>query len=319
MRTKLRVCLLLAGIVCFAFLLAWSEPVSKEGFIQVPGGRVWYRIVGSGNATPLLIIHGGPGMPSDYLRPLELLSDERPVIFYDQLGCGKSDRPKDPSLWREDRFVEELATVRKALGLNNDVHILAHSWGTMLMMDYLKTKPRGIDSLILAGPAINVQRWLADANQYRKQLPADVQATLKKHEDAGTTDSLEYQDAVMVYYQQHLCRLQPWPPEMESTMRNAGMDEYLAMWGPSEFYATGSLKNFDGTTELKKIKIPVLFLSGQYDEATPETTAYYHKLLPGSSMVILKGCSHIAMLEQPHEYRRVVREFLLKVEGMKRE
>src|SRR5262249_9694211 len=132
MRTKLRVCLLLAGIVCFAFLLAWSEPVSKEGFIQVPGGRVWYRIVGSGNATPLLTIHGGPGMPSDYLRPLELLADERPVIFYDQLGCGKSDRPKDPSLWREDRFVEELATVRKALGLS-EVHIYAHSWGTMLM------------------------------------------------------------------------------------------------------------------------------------------------------------------------------------------
>src|SRR5262245_57729257 len=94
---------------------------SGEGFIDVPGGKVWYRIAGSGTATPLLALHGGPGFPSDYLTPLTKLADERPVILYDQLGCGKSDRPSDKSLWKTERFVRELATVREKLGLS-DVH-----------------------------------------------------------------------------------------------------------------------------------------------------------------------------------------------------
>jgi len=314
MRIKHFVVCLLIAVSVLSITWGEKEPAQREGFIDVRGGRVWYRIVGSGNATPLLTLHGGPGMPGDYLSPLEKLSDERPVIFYNQLGCGKSDRPKDPSLWRMERFVEELAAVRAALGLQK-VHILAHSWGTMLAMDYMKSKPEGVRSLILSGPAISVPKWLEDANNYRKQLPQEIQAILKKHEDAGTTDSQEYQDAVMVYYQQHLCRLTPWPPEMESTFKNMGLDVYMTMWGPSEFYGTGNLKDYDGTPELRKITVPVLFISGQYDEATPETTKYYQSLVSGSSLVILDNSSHMAMLEEPERYVQAVREFLHKVEG----
>ncbi len=105
-----------------------------EGHVTVNGGKIWYRIVGSGKGTPVLVLHGGPGFPSDYLQPLEALGDERPVVFYDQLGCGKSDRPEDPKLWRAQRFVEELAEVRNALGLER-IHLYGHSWGTMLAVD----------------------------------------------------------------------------------------------------------------------------------------------------------------------------------------
>lgn len=77
---------------------------AREGYLPVTGGRVWYQIVGSGNATPLLVLHGGPGVPHDYLESLADLADERPVVFYDQLGCGKSDRPDDVSLWRIERL-----------------------------------------------------------------------------------------------------------------------------------------------------------------------------------------------------------------------
>ena len=102
-----------------------------EGFVAVPGGRVWYKVVGSGSGTPLLLLHGGPGATSHYLEPLSALGDERPVIFYDQLGCGRSDRPSDTNLWRVERFVEELKMVRQTLGLRR-LHILGHSWGAML-------------------------------------------------------------------------------------------------------------------------------------------------------------------------------------------
>src|SRR6266850_4943415 len=114
-----------------------------EGFIDVPGGRVWYRVVGKGHRTPLLLLHGGPGAPSYYLKPLAALGDERPVVFYDQLGCGRSDRPDDSTLWTIQRFIDELATVRKALNLK-EVHILGTSWGTMLATDYMLMKPEGV-------------------------------------------------------------------------------------------------------------------------------------------------------------------------------
>src|SRR5712675_381114 len=89
--------------------------VETEGHLEVDGGRVWYRSVGEGG-TPLLCLHGGPGFTHYYLEPLEALADRRQVIFYDQLGCGRSDRPADPALWTVGRFVEELAQVRAALG-----------------------------------------------------------------------------------------------------------------------------------------------------------------------------------------------------------
>ncbi len=129
-----------------------------EGYVDVEGGRVWFRIVGSGNATPLVLLHGGPGAPSHYLNPLEQISEDRPVIFYDQLGAGRSDRPTDTTLWRVDRFVDELAQLRSALGLD-EVHILGHSWGAMLAMDYMLTEPDGVKSIIFASPALNVKRW----------------------------------------------------------------------------------------------------------------------------------------------------------------
>ncbi len=80
----------------------------QEGYIPVTGGLVWYQAVNPGDGIPLLTLHGSPGSPHDYLEPLERLANERPIIFYDQLGCGKSARPDDTTLWQRNRFVEEL-------------------------------------------------------------------------------------------------------------------------------------------------------------------------------------------------------------------
>lgn len=130
--------------------------VPATGFLPVEGGRVWYEVHGSGARTPLLVLHGGPGIPHDYLANLALLGDERPVVFYDQLGCGQSDRPEDPALWTRERFARELAAVRAALGLE-DVVLFGHSWGSMLAVDYLSgltgERPAGVRGAILAGPA----------------------------------------------------------------------------------------------------------------------------------------------------------------------
>jgi proline iminopeptidase len=296
-----------------AALTASSQPqtAAREGYVEVPGGRVWYRVAGSGKGTPLILLHGGPGGASRALHTLEVLGDERPVIRYDQLGCGRSDRPKDTGLWRVERFVEELKTLRNALGLKQ-VHILGHSWGSMLAMDYMLTHPQGVRSLILAGPAISIPRYLEDVQKLRAALPKETQEVLARHEAAGTTDSKEYQDATMVFYQRHLCRVKPWPEEMSS--EGFGTEVYNFMWGPSEFYATGTLKDYDRTSRLGELRLPVLFTAGRYDETTPEQAEWYRSLVPGARIVIMENSAHMTMLDEPDRYAEVIRTFLHDVE-----
>ncbi len=283
-----------------------------EGYVEVTGGRVWYRIVGSGTETPLILLHGGPGCPSYYLKPLARLADERPVVFYDQLGAGRSDHPADTSLWRVDRFVEELQQVRDALGLG-EVHVLGHSWGTMLAIDYILTSPKGIRSLILASPALSVSRWLKDADSLLTTLPDSIQEVIRKHESAGTTDSPEYQSAVLNYYKRYISRLDPWSPDLDSSFAQMNTEIYGKMWGPSEFTATGSLGTFERAGALRDIDVPILFTTGRYDEATPATVEYYHSLTPNSRMVILENSAHVTMQDEPERYVQVVREFLREV------
>jgi len=284
-----------------------------EGYIDVEGGKVWYRIAGSGSKTPLLLLHGGPGAPSYYLNPLQRVAADRPVIFYDQLGAGRSDRPTDPSLWRIDRFVDELATVRKALGLQK-VHILGHSWGTMLAIDYLRAEPDGVESLILASPALSVRRWAQDADRLLATLPEDLQQVIRTHEAAGTTDDPAYQEAVMAYYQRFLSRSDPWPEDLQLTFENFNADLYGQMWGPSEFTATGTLKNYEREEDLPGLDLPVLFTAGRYDEATPETVRHFQSLVPGAQIAIFEHSAHMTMLDEADAYADTVRQFLNDVD-----
>lgn len=286
----------------------------SEGYVDVPGGRGWYRIVGSGKATPLLLLHGGPGGPCDELLPLEALADERPVIFYDQLGGGKADRPDDTSLWRIERFVEEVSRVRKALGLK-EVHLCGHSWGTTLAVEYMITKrPKGIRSLILASPCLSAKRWVEDAEKLIAELPKETKEIIKKHEEAGTTNSKEYQITVFEYIKRHVCRLDPWPEKLKEAAAGTGIEVYHTMWGPSEFRPTGNLKQFERTESLHEIDQPTLIIVGEYDEATPEAAAWYKSLMPNASLVVIKNGSHMAMWEETEAYIKALRGFLKRVE-----
>ncbi len=288
---------------------------TREGHVPVPGGRVWYQIVGANKqAVPLLILHGGPGAPHDYLEPLAALANERPVIFYDQLGCGNSDKPDDPSLWTLERFVEELAVVRTTLRLDR-VHILGQSWGTMLAVDYLlRNKPAGIVSVILSSPCLSASRWASDTRQYVNKLPSDVRSAIESAEASGDFAAQSYQDAMMAFYRLHVCRSDPWPDCMNRTFQKLGQQVYETMWGPSEFTVSGRLKGYERVDRLGEIRQPTLFTCGRHDEATPEALALYHQQVPGAEMVIFEDASHNHHLEKTPEYLSVVRDFLSRAE-----
>jgi proline iminopeptidase len=286
-----------------------AYPIAQEGFVPVTGGRVWYQIVGSASATPLLTLHGGPGYPHDYLEPLADLADERPVIFYDQLGCGKSDRPDDLSLWRIERFVEELAQVREALGLER-VHIWGHSWGTMLATDYVLTQPIGLERLVLASPAISIPRWMQDARTYIKALPTQLQEVIKRHQSGGTADAVVYQEAEKEYSRRHFCRLDPRPEPMQRAGEGFSQVVYATMWGQNEWTVSGNLKTYDRAERLREVEVPTLFTCGRFDEASPETTAYYQSCVPGAKLAIFEKSSHMPHFEEREAYLQVVRDFL---------
>lgn len=286
----------------------------SEGYVEVRGGRVWYQVVGDGLKIPLVTVHGGPGATHDYLEPLEALADERPVVFYDQLGAGKSDVPDDVSLWTNDRLVEELAAVLDAVG-SPRVHLLGQSWGTIVAAEYALRSPERLASLVLSDPCLSIPRYAAGAAALRAALPADVQAVLDRHEAAGTTDSQEYQDATMEFYRRHVCRLDPWPDSLMRTFGQLNQTIYERMQGPNEFVLTGIHKDYDVTDRLGGLTIPTLFICGRYDEVRPEDTEFYQSLLPGSEMVIFEESSHLPHLEEPEHYAQVLRGFLHRHEA----
>ena len=279
----------------------------------MPGGRVWYQVVGDGTGLPLVTLHGGPGMPHDYLEPLALLGSDRPVVFYDQLGCGRSPAPDDPALWRVERFVDELEALSQALDLDR-FHLLGHSWGTMFGLEYCLAHPERVQSLLLVSPAISIPRWLADLAAYRRELPPPVREALDRNEAAGTTSSPEYLAATARFYQHHVCRLYPWPPALRRAVSGAGEDVYRAMWGENEFLMTGSLRSYDRTPSLADVRVPTLYICGRYDEGTPGACAEYASLTPRSEVVVLERSSHMSMLEEEDSFRRAVAEFLARSE-----
>ncbi len=290
------------------------KPPVSEGYISFRGYRTWYRRVGEGAAgkLPLLCLHGGPGMTHDYLETLEALAETgREVIFYDQLGNGNSDQPHDPSLWTIALFVEEVGAVRTALGLEH-VHLLGQSWGGFLALEYLLTQPAGVQSLILANSAASTPRWIAEANRLRAELPGEVQQVLLKHEAAGTTDQPEYASATELYYRRHLCRRAPWPDCLTRTLDKLARspEVYETLWGPSEFYCTGKLKDWDIEPRLGEVHAPTLILSGRSDESTPAINAVLRQQLPNSEWVLFEESSHTPHLEETGHYLQVVASFL---------
>jgi L-proline amide hydrolase len=284
----------------------------REGTLDIGPHRIWYRIVGPpcDDRIPLLVLHGGPGAPHDYLESLEALADERQVVLYDQLGCGESDHPDDVE-WTVQHFVDELASVRRILSLDI-VHLYGQSWGGMLALEYLLTKPTGVASLTLASSLASIDLWTAEALRLRDELPDGLGALLARHEADGTTDAPDYLDATMDYYERHVCRLVPFPEPIARAFEKLEADPrvYYSMWGASEFQPSGTLLGWDVTDRLGEIEVPTLVTSGRFDESTPEVSGALHRGITGSRWEVFENSAHMAHVEEEQRYLEVLRQFL---------
>ena len=293
---------------------------NAEGRIAVPGGNVLWRRHGNLGGRPLLVIHGGPGLTSHYLDGFMAVSHTRPVFTWDQLDCGRSDRPNNRDLWTLERFVEELDRVRAAL-TPGPVHILGHSWGATLAIEWLVTRrPAGIVSVIFASPCLSTPRWIEDARALVARLSPDAQAAIVEAERTGDFRTPGYQAAAWSeWIRAHIVRQLP-REAVESlvgslTEVNANLEMLEHMWGPSDFTVTGMLKDFDRTPDLATLTMPVLFHCGEFDAARPETMCQQAALTPNAEVAIIPGAGHLTMIDAPEQANRVIREFLTRAEA----
>ena len=293
-------------------------PADRTGYVQVKGGRVWYRLDGArhlaSGRTPAIVIHGGPGLSHFYLLTLTALADERPVVLYDQLDCGFADRPGNPANWTVDRFTSEIGAVASALGFDR-AHVIGHSFGGSLALEHAAGRPETVKSLVLASPLISTPRWIKDNTAHRDALPDDVRATIAAHEAAGTTDTKEYHAAVMVFMRRHFCRLKPSPDELKQSYATFNARLYNVMWGPTEFSATGTMKSYDASPCLARLRAPTLFLCGVHDESTPAANREYAARVPSARLEVFEDASHCVSLEHPEAFLASVRQFLATAEA----
>lgn len=247
---------------------AFGRAPEAEGYAAIPGGRIYWRRFGSGPKTPLLTLHGGPGAAHNYLLPLTALANERPVIFYDQLGCGKADSPSDEKLYTVQRSVDELDAVRAALGLEK-VALAGHSWGAFLAIEYVcQGRGKGVDSLVLSGAAASVPQVVAGQQRLIDSMPDGFAGKLHDLEKAGRMESPEYAALVQKFYDAFVLRVPPTPDAAASFEALSTSMAYRVMNGPNEFYITGVIKDWDRRRDLKAVTQRTLLTTGEFDEIT---------------------------------------------------
>jgi proline-specific peptidase len=279
----------------------------------VDGGRIWYKRSGGGTAMPVILLHGGPGFSSFYLKPLEALGDERPIVRYDQLGAGRSDKVTDTTRFTIQHFVDDLDSLRATLGFEK-VHLVGHSWGTILGFEYYRAHPERVASLTLASASLSGPEWMKSTRALLKTLPQEMQRVVADREATMDFDAPDYKAVVDTFYSRYVW-LRPVEDDLDSTMQTMSPEIYGHMWGPSEFTLTGTLKSYDATPRLRRIKVPTLYTVGEFDEAGPETIQRFAKLTPGAKYEVIPDAAHITTWDNPAEMLRVVRGFLRGVDS----
>lgn len=311
--------LFLAGLALLAAPALARGPGSypaptREEMVAVPGGRVYVRVNGdlNGPLPPVVFLHGGPGgVSATYLDALPL-ADERAVILYDQLDSGRSDRPGDPKNWKVARFIDELEAVRTTLGIKR-WHVVGHSWGGTIALEYAARHADALASVVLASPLISTKSWLADAKILRAQLSPPVQADLNRCERRPSPPNEICDAAMAAFYKAYNGRDGVSDGIRADIKAAGGLNDriYMAMWGKSEFSATGTLRNYDGEPLLARLPGErTLFMVGQYDEARPETVGRFAARTPGAEFAVIPGAAHGTFTDRPAETVAILRAWM---------
>ncbi|WP_019671516.1 proline iminopeptidase-family hydrolase [Eudoraea adriatica] len=280
-----------------------------EGFVEVEGGKIWYGIMGEGNNTPLLCLHGGPGGTGKSYYNLSEIGKERPVIIFDQLGTGRSDHHQDTTLLKVEMFVKQVKAIKSELNLN-EFYLLGSSWGAALALEYYTQHPEGIKGIIFNSPYFSTPIWTEDAAKLVAGLPDSIQTAIRIAERDSVFDTDAYIAANSFFASRHGRRKELVKHPYDTVESNRNTFIYNYMWGPSEFIATGTLRNYDNVQSLRKVKVPALFTTGEFDEARPETVTKLSQMVEDSRFVIIPDAGHFSLNDNREALVRAIQEFL---------
>jgi len=288
---------------------------SESRFLPVDGYKIYLRTFGARNSKrTLLCVHGGPGGTHDYLLPLaDFARQGYRVVFYDALGCGRSDLPATNDLYTLEHDLRVLEEVRRSLG-HERVHLMGSSYGGMLALAYASRHSENLLSLNSTGGLCDVPFTTAEMRRLVRGLPTRTQATLRRYEARGEFQHPECEAATMQFYRKHVCRLRPWPEELTATLSRISRPVYYTMNGPNEFTIIGNIKDIDFTPDLHRISVPTIIIHGKYDEVTPAVGARIHREIPGSLFHVFSKSSHVSFWEERPAYMRLVGKFMADAE-----
>jgi len=291
--------------------MSGTAPPEREGYSTIHGYRFYWKIVGEpGPAGTVVTLHGGPGATHDYLLAFsDLAQHGYRVVYYDQLGCGRSERAKDVSEYSVDRDVADLEELRQHLGLGR-VHLVGSSYGGLLAIAYALAHPEPLKTLVSVSGLADVPLTSREMQRLKRELPPPFPEVLERHEARGEFQDPEYLAAVQEFYRRHVCRLPVWPTELTYTLDHMSGPKYGTMNGPNEFTIVGTIRDYDATPRLKEIRVPTLVTAGRYDEVTPAVAESIHRGIQGSELVVFEESSHTAFWEERVRYMETLRSFL---------
>jgi|SRR6185437_1119767 len=295
--------------------------------INTPKGtfRVWTKRIGNNPKIKLLLLNGGPGATHEYFECMEsfLPAEGIELIYYDQLGCGNSDDPKDTSMWDLSRYVEEVEQVRQALHLNKDnFYLLGHSWGGILAAQYALKYQQHLKGLIISNMMMSCPAYGKYAEDVlAKQFDPKVLARIRELEAKKQFDNPEYMGLLMPnFYAKHILRLpvDQWPEPVNRSLGKLNKSLYITMQGPSEFGISGKLANWDVTAQLPSLSVPTLTIGGQFDTMDPKHMQWVSTRVRNGSYLYCPNGSHMSMYDDQQTYMKGLIKFIKAVDAGKR-
>ena len=303
-----------------------TETGVKTGGVQVipiktPRGtfNVWTKRFGNNPKVKVLLLNGGPGATHEYFECMESFLPKEGVefIYYDQLGCGNSDNPRDTALWSLPRYVEEVEQVRQALKLDSsNFYLLGHSWGGILAAEYAFKYQKNLKGLIISNMMMSCPAYGKYADEVlAKQMKPEVLAEIRKIEAAKDFANPRYMGLLEPnFYAEHLCRIVPNPEPVRRSLGKINQSLYVTMQGPSEFGISGKLTHWDRVPDLPQLTVPFLAIGGQYDTMDPaHMRMIATKVQHGASLICPQG-SHMSMYDDQNTYMAGLLKFVKAVD-----
>lgn len=302
-----------------------DSSVMEEGVrmipIQTPLGsfKVWTKKFGDNPRIKILLLHGGPAATHEYMECFRDFFPKEGFEFYeyDQLGSWNSDKPTDSSLWTLDRFVDEVDQVRKAIGGTKDnFFLLGNSWGGMLGMEYALKHQDNLKGLIVCNMMASIPRYAEYGKKLRKTMRQSAVDSLLNYEAKGQFEDSNYKRLLDAeFYNQHVCRLNPWPEPVVRSFSHINYPIYLMMQGPSEFSVSGRLLNWDRWNDLKNISVPTLMVGAKFDTMDPEDMKKQAEMVQQGRYLYCPNGSHLAMWDDQQVFMNGVIRFIKDVDG----